>query len=355
MSLPLLPPFPRPDLTARVQATLVARPSCVIHGPRGSGKSTFLVVDLLPRLRGTGWPVCFAELGGDVGPARALVDALEQEAGRRGVPLPYQRPGVAVPPLDLRLQSVVDALVHAGPAPLLLVIDDAHRLAEPPQRAVAGVLSAALARHEGTLLAVFTASSWTPPALLGAHPIALPELDDAFLAHRARLFEGMTGRSVDVEALGRVFRRVCAFPAYLDRILLHMVAAQTSDPDLGFADWLSAAGRARLHPIWLSLPPLDQVVLEHLALAACGDGGQVSLFGGAFASLASRQPGVVGPVTPAKIQTAVKRLIRSGLVASLEEPGAYVIEDRALALHIDHLHRTGHCSCGREQTGSLWG
>lgn len=352
MSLPHLPPYPRPSLASTVHATLVARQSCVLYAPRGAGKTTFLQSDLLPVLNQAGWTVCTADLAATGDAGGAVVDVLERDARRGGVPLPHDLPGAARPSLVERLTSAADALVGSGPGQLLLVLEDADRLATSGG-ALARAFAPLLARHRRALKLLCTSSSWTPPDLWGAHPIALPELDDGFLAHRARLFEGMTTRAVDIEALGWVFERVGAFPAYLDRILLHMVAAQTSDPERGFVDWLSAAGTARLHPIWASLPALDRVVLEHLALPACGDGDQVALFGAAFASLASRQPGV-GPVSPAKIQTAVKRLIRGGLVAPLGEPGAYVIQDPALALHIHRLHRAGRCSCSHEHTGSLW-
>src|SRR5690606_29304092 len=92
--------------------------------------------------------------------------------------------------------------------------------------------------------------------------------------------------------------------------IVHMTVGVTSDPWAGYESWLETEGRERLADLWASLKPIDRIIIEHLAFAGVED-----LFGAAFVAKANKALQPPSPLSAAKIQTAVKRLVKWDVLA----------------------------------------
>lgn len=93
--------------------------------------------------------------------------------------------------------------------------------------------------------------------------------------------------------------------------------------------------------VWASLKPIDRIIIEHLAFAGVED-----LFGAAFVAKANKALQPPSPLSAAKIQTAVKRLVKWDVLAPTGVEGVYEIEDRAFMLYVLQL-RAGSASAQR--------
>lgn len=236
------------------------------------------------------------------------------------------------------------ALVGPGNRPVLLVFDEFQTLAQGRHEHFVAAFRAAMLESRDRLRLFFTGSSRDAlntmfrnrkaPLFESAMTVPLPVLDDGFAEDRAALYREMTGRTTDAGELLKVFNRVGRVPKYLNLILLHMVTGTTTDPWEGFDAWRHVEGRERLGQMWTDLRPLDRLIVERLVGPAPDD-----LFSDEFSSRATAA--LAGPtaVTPAKVQTAVKRLVRNDVLAPAGEHGAYEIEDRAFAIYIEYLLR----------------
>lgn len=347
MTFPRLPRYARPELARELLDRSAGAAPLVLYAPPGSGKS-WVVEDLGVAAQEGAGPCLTIRAGPPADPGVAVRAGLEAALLERALPLPS--PVDAVPAW---VGEAVSTLASGGG--LTVLVDDGAVLLEGARR-TSGI-GAALVDAVGGLGAggrlILIASSWVPRAWPGTSTL-LPVLGTGFVHHRAELFEAMTGRALDVDGLVDVFGRLRRMPSALDAVLMHMVVGRLSDPGAGLAAWLAAAGASRLGPAWLSLSPLERVVVEHLSLGELGRAERASLFGEAFVSLAAGQRDVEGPVTASRVQTHVKRLMRRGVVWPTGDQGGYAVGDRGLALYVEQLHRTGHCTCNRQHSGSLW-
>jgi len=230
-------------------------------------------------------------------------------------------------------------LVKSSNTPVLLILDEFQTLAKSMHEDLVAAFRASMLELQPKLKIFFTGSSRDAlnemfrkreaPLFDAALSLTLPDLGIDFVENRAFLFRQMTGRAIDVAALIEVFRRISHVPLYMNQIILHMVVGLTSDPWAGLERWRKEMGETGLHEQWLSLKPVDRIILRHLASRR-----PESLFGAEFSALVTGQHTEKTACNPQRIQTAVNRLVKQLVLAPTGEKGEYEIEDRALATYL---------------------
>lgn len=370
-SPPELPYYPRPALVDSVRIVLESglTDAVTMFAARRMGKTEFVKRDLQPAAAAWHWDCCYVDLWRRRDdPEHGLVEALEEHVSGKSLASRLRRPnslkakagssGTGIeaewkgkddaPELMTRLRDAMTALVGKGDRVVLLVIDEFQTLAAGKHEDFVAAFRAAMLELRPSLKLFFTGSSRDAlnsmfrrrraPLLDSAMSLPLPTLGADFARDRAGVFRRMSGRETDPDVLAEVFEQVGRVPKYLNLIVLHMVVAGTTDPWVGFAKWRDQEGEVRLGEQWKTLNPLDKVIVEHLAL------GGADLFSRSFASKANERV-QKGEVTPTKVQTAVKRLIREDILAPTGEPGEYELEDRAFKIYVEWLHGQARCSC----------
>lgn len=365
MAPPELPYFPRPDLVDVIKRIYFSglTDAVTMFAARRMGKTEFVKRDLMPAAEAWGWDCHYVDLWiRRDEPELALVEALEEQARqlqratgllRRpnrvkaradasvlGIEAEWTSAAAVVDSnLFARMRVALKALVGKGDRAVLLVIDEFQTLADGKYDDFVAALRATMLELRPSLKLFFTGSSRAAlnsmfrsrraPLFESAMPVPLPILDRAFSEDRAAVYTQMSSRQTDADVLDAVFEQVGRIPKYLNSILIHMVASLSSDPWAGYESWLQSEGRDRLSDLWASLKPIDRHILAHLAM------GGAALFSAQF--IARAEEATQTALTPAKVQTAVKRLVRADVLAPTGVEGEYELEDRAFMLYVRQL------------------
>lgn len=354
--------FPREQLVDAVHHALGSglTHAITMFAARRMGKTLFVKNDLMPAAEAWGWRACYIDLWVKRDhPEVALVEELEAAARPRGLLAKAIKPdkvtakaGYAGSGLhaewtaartgaDLqgRLRVAMQRLVQSESQPLLLILGEFQTLAKGEHEDLVAAFRATMLELQPRLKIFFTGSSRDAlnemfrkrkaPLFDAALSLTLPNLGIDFVENRAVVFKQMTGRDVDVAALAEVFQRIAHVPLYMNQIILHMVVGLTADPWDGLERWRQEMGETGLREQWLSLKPVDRIILQHLAKRR-----PESLFGAEFSASVTDQMIEKSACTPQRIHTAVNRLVKQLVLAPTGVKGEYEIEDRALATYL---------------------
>lgn len=353
----------RPNIARAFLALMAAQPErpLVIFAPRRVGKTFFLSEDLMPVARSDGLLPVYCDIWlNKSAPLEAINHALEEALDDLMVPsnaigqiaktavkkvsvmgsgvdfgeAPQRRPLPDVP--AFRLDALLGRVAAQFGGPILLMLDEVQALGIHPNGVeLLSSLRAALTKHKGKVLAVFTGSSQADltklfstagaPMYQYAQQGDFPFLGQAYLEALAKHFSGVhPGKSLSIEALGDLFRRIGFKPALLRDIVKRMSAEGVVDPDEGFrlfindpqqvAGWLALLERLQTH---------DRQVL--LAIAR-----QMPPYAKQTAEWLARNLGKALSIP--RIRSSIDRLIKEKLVAKRET--GYIVDDESFAQYL---------------------
>src|SRR5581483_2287823 len=338
----------------------------VLFGPRRIGKTEFLIRDLGPLAEKAGHRVVYASFWqSPLAPAATLLAALDHGLRGRGLAGQLERlaqglgskikigaklPGVAeagaeidlaglkgAPPADLML--LMDQLLGRlarKTKPTVLMLDEVQELAtQAANRPLVAALRTSLDKRRDGLAAVFTGSNRDALAAMFsdrqapffhfATAIDLEPLGPPFVDHLLAAFRRATGVRLDRGQALAAFEELNRNPFFF-RKLLELLLPEV-ERDIPTALKRLRAGLAAnlgYDRLWLSLGPLQRALAYTLAR-------------GAEAPFAESNRAEIGrlagtePPTIAQTQTALRRLVRLGIVTRLDGNTAYVFDDPELA------------------------
>ncbi len=360
--------YPRTELARRAFTLIEKRlaNALVLFGPRRIGKTEFLIRDLGPLAEKAGHRVVYASFWqSPLAPAATLLAALDHGLRDRGLAGQLERlaqglgskikigaklPGVAeagaeidlaglkgAPPADLML--LMDQLLGRlarKTKPTVLMLDEVQELAaQAANRPLVAALRTSLDKRRDGLAAVFTGSNRDALAAMFsdrqapffhfATAIDLEPLGPPFVDHLLAAFRRATGVRLDRGQALAAFEELNRNPFFF-RKLLELLLPEV-ERDIPTALKRLRAGLAAnlgYDRLWLSLGPLQRALAYTLAR-------------GAEAPFAESNRAEIGrlagtePPTIAQTQTALRRLVRLGIVTRLDGNTAYVFDDPELA------------------------
>ncbi len=360
--------YPRTELARRAFALIEKRlaNALVLFGPRRIGKTEFLIRDLGPLAEKAGHRVVYASFWqSPLAPAATLLAALDHGLRGRGLAGQLERlaqglgskikigaklPGVAeagaeidlaglkgAPPADLML--LMDQLLGRlarKTKPTVLMLDEVQELAaQAANRPLVAALRTSLDKRRDGLAAVFTGSNRDALAAMFsdrqapffhfATAIDLEPLGPPFVDHLLAAFRRATGVRLDRGQALAAFEELNRNPFFF-RKLLELLLPEV-ERDIPTALKRLRAGLAAnlgYDRLWLSLGPPQRALAYTLAR-------------GAEAPFAESNRAEIGrlagtePPTIAQTQTALRRLVRLGIVTRLDGNTAYVFDDPELA------------------------
>jgi uncharacterized protein len=292
-----------------------------IYAARRKGKTEFLLRDLVPLARDSGWPVAYANLWGYIDqPHLALRDALDAAAATSkslGKRLTGWLPGITkfgagaeiagIGKLEADMEfarkpqgastqdltAIQSALGKLGTAkkPLLLLIDEVQHLATSDSfKVLAYFLRTQLDMLGGRVRVIFTGSSRAGlartfqnadmPFYQSAANIKFPDLDAGFFDHLAQCYKSASGKKLaaaDITALKKFhadFGHAPFFPVHVLQAMILSGIATASDAIEDFTrDWraahtdtpLSLAEQWLLDRIDRNLLPYELAALQSFA------------------------------------------------------------------------------------------
>lgn len=358
-----LPYFPRTGLlqdVAKVYASGLKQ-GVTLFAPRRHGKTSFVKHELLPYAAETlGWQTIYIDLWARRdAPDLALVEALEAELEKRGTGwrrrlklaklkaraktlaadveatmIPVGFKADAAP--ENRLAHALAALV--GGKPTLLVLDEVQALAGVKRENFVAAFRTALQKLAGKLFVFYTGSSrdglnrmfrvQRAPLFESAMALPLPALGKDFVDDRLAFLADRSRVRVSRKAMREAFDALGGTPEYFNELVLTLLIANDGDVGKALATWRAAREAAGAHIALEGLRPLDHAVLVLLAGAT-----HASVYGAdSLAFMAKRLGGE--SVTTSRVQGAMRKLAKRGLVAPTGRHGQYEIEDPVLLLQL---------------------
>jgi hypothetical protein len=239
--------YHRPDLAKLYLDTLNAGlvTSTTIFAPRRAGKTSFLLKDLTPAAKKSGYTVVYVDLwqtklSPGVSIVRSLERALEPNNAVENLVAKLHTPikklkakaeiagakfegevelGDAGKKIQTEIALKIDVLIDTlcKKKPVLLLIDEAQELAKTKEHeAVATALRTAITRNQSRLRVVFTGSSRTklahvfsnsnaPLYSTGSAIADFPQLGHDFVEYIATRFAISTGRKLSIETAWQFF------------------------------------------------------------------------------------------------------------------------------------------------------
>jgi len=360
--------YPRTKLAKSTLALIEKRlaNALVLFGPRRIGKTEFLIRDLGPLAEKAGHRVVYASFWqSPLSPVATLLAALHEGQRKRGLAGQLQRlteglspklkigaklTGVGeagaeidlaglkgTPPSDMLL--LIDQLLGKlarKTKPTVLMLDEVQQLAaEVANRPLVAALRTSLDKRRDGLAAVFTGSNRDAlsamfsdkqaPFFHFATSVELEPLDRPFVEHLLAAFQRATGERLDPAAALAAFEALHKNPFFF-RKLLELLLPQAKRDIPAALERLRAGLAANLgyDRLWLSLNAIQRAVAYTLAR------GAEMPFGEANRAEIGRLTRAEPP-TIAQTQTALRRLVRLGVVTRIDGNTAYVFDDPELA------------------------
>jgi hypothetical protein len=360
--------YPRTALAKRTFALIEQRlaNALVLFGPRRIGKTEFLIRDLGPLAEKAGHRVVYASFWqSPLSPVATLLTALHEGQQKRGLVGQLQRlaggfgpklkigaklAGVGeagaeidlaglkgTPPSDMLL--LMDQLLGKlarKTKPTVLMLDEVQELAaEATNRPLVAALRTSLDKRRDGLAVVFTGSNRDAlsamfsdkqaPFFHFATSIELEPLDRPFVAHLLAAFQRATGEKLDLAAALAAFEGLHKNPFFF-RKLLELLLPETKRDIPTALESLRRGLVANLgyDRLWLSLNAIQRALAYTLAR------GAQTPFGEANRTEIGRLTGATPP-TIAQTQTALRRLMRLGIVTRMDGNTTYVFDDPELA------------------------
>ena len=360
--------YPRTELAKRTFALIEQRlaNALVLFGPRRIGKTEFLIRDLGPLAEKAGHRVVYASFWqSPLSPVATLLTALHEGQQKRGLAGQLQRlaegfspklkigaklPGVGeagaeidlaglkgAPPSDMLL--LMDQLLGKlarKTRPTVLMLDEVQELAaEAANRPLVAALRTSLDKRRDGLAAVFTGSNRDAlsamfsdkqaPFFHFATSIELEPLDRRFVVHLLAAFQRATGEKLDLAAALAAFEALHKNPFFFRKLLELLLPETKRDIPAALERFRSGlVANLGYDRLWLSLNATQR------ALACTLARGAQTPFGEANRAEIGRLTGAAPP-TIAQTQTALRRLMRLGIVARMDGNTAYVFDDPELA------------------------
>jgi uncharacterized protein len=355
--------YPRTALAKRTFALIEKRlaNALVLFGPRRIGKTEFLLGDLGPLAEKAGHRVVYASFWqSPLSPAATLLAALHEGLQKPGLAGQLQRlaegfgsrikigaklAGVEIDLADLKGTPPSDVLLLMDQLlgklarktkPTVLMLDEVQELAvEAANRPLISALRTSLDKRRDGLAVVFTGSNRDAlsamfsdrqaPFFHFATPIELEPLDRPFVEHLLAAFARATGERLNLEAALAAFEALHKNPFFF-RKLLELLLPETKRDIPSALERLRAGLAANLgyDRLWLSLTAIQRALAYTLAR-----GAQTP-----FAEANRAEIGRLtraGPPTIAQTQTALRRLVRLGMLTRIDGNTAYVFDDPELA------------------------
>lgn len=360
--------YPRTELARRTFALIEQRlaNALVLFGPRRIGKTEFLIRDLGPLVEKAGHRVVYVSFWqSPLSPAATLLAALEEGRRRSGLAgqlqrlaegfVPKIKVGAKLPGLGeagaevdlaglkgppgsdvlLLIDRLLDRLAHKS-KPTVLMLDEVQELAAAAaNRPLVAALRTSLDKRRDGLAAVFTGSNRDAlsamfsdrqaPFFHFATAIDLEPLGPAFVDHLLGAFKRATGEQLDRGQTLAAFEALHRNPFFF-RKLLELLLPETKRNIPSALERLRGSLAANLgyDRLWLSLTEPQRALAHTLARGADAP------FGEANRAEIGRLTGAPTP-SIAQTQTALRRLVRLGVVTRIEGKTAYVFDDLELA------------------------
>jgi uncharacterized protein len=344
--------YPRTPLAEQVLGLFESGLSSafVFFAPRRMGKTEFLRKDIFPLANHKGWKTFYFSFL-DAGPSviteftRALTDFSNKTdtiGKTRGLLQRISKiSGEAVgikanvelnASLDTvqTIKEVIEQLTKKGT--LLLLLDEVQALAQDPANAhFIAALRTALDIHKDTVKVIFTGSSQEglrrmfsqakAPFFHFGQKLPFPELDRGFTDHLVSMFEKVTTRQLDSNALWSFFQETQKIPqlarSLVERLALHpSTTLETAQQEL-LAEIF--AGRA-FSELWERCSTLEKLLLHNISI------GNNTLFARETRKQLAKQLGIQElPVS--SVQSAIRVLQRKGFIGRPPENSGYFIDD----------------------------
>lgn len=343
--------YSRNDFAIQVLETLRSGPlsSIMLYGPRGSGKTAFLLTDVLPNAGAHGIRPVYASFMASFAAFPTLLTALDAALAEQRNKVTQSwltvnafKPVVTLSPpgmhdtlrLDLGakerspvdevrlLELYLDAL-DDGRGKLTLCLDDFDDIDDGAEAArFHSALRSVLDRRQTQIASLFCGASMPrlnkvfndrkAPFYRWALPMDLPELDDGFVRHQISVFETVFHRSLDFDTAYNAFRDLgrspLAYRRWLAQVGLNPGLHPREALELTLEDIADANG---FPDLWIDLSPLQRALARIIA-ERVGD-----LFGEEGADRVKALTGDDAP-SPQNRQSAIRRLERLGLVENWE-------------------------------------
>lgn len=319
----------------------------VFFAPRRMGKTEFLRKDIIPLSENNGWKTFyFSFLGTEISPKLEFIKALEDFAQKTGVfaktrnllkkasKVSGEIVGIKA---EFELQKTQDNLKKvmtqlATHKKVLLLLDEVQILAQKESNAnFVAALRTSLDIAKDTIKVIFTGSSREglrrmfseskAPFFHFGQNLPFPEFDRGFTDHLCRAFQNVTQRKLDSDMLWSAFVKMQKIPLFA-RTLVERLAL---NPELTVPEardqLLSEVFDERaFQEIWNNCSALEQLLLRSVA---CGN---VALFSTKTQSQFAKKLGIENlPIS--SIQSAVRTLLRKGVIGRFSDKTGYFIED----------------------------
>ena len=338
--------FGRSDLARRTLTLLADGPAraLTLFAPRRTGKTEFLLKDLGPLAEAEGHRAIYVSFWQEpLAPLAVLLHALETELKRGGLGERLLRTGRALAPkLELSMPMVgkaevdlstlagkppSDLLLHlddlfgrvsTGIKPTILMLDEVQELARSQDNeALVAALRTSLDKRSDQLRTVFTGSSREglasifaarqAPFFHFATPIDLPPLGEPFVDHVLGTMADVAGRRPPRRQMFAAFNALHGNPYYFRTVVEAMLLNPSLDASGAVEDVRGRVAAELGFPhTWLSLTPLQRAVAKALLEHA-------RPFSRASRSAIAGMLGIEPP-SPGRVQAALRRLERLGLV-----------------------------------------
>lgn len=341
--------FPRPEFTEEVK-TLVAKLSknVALFAKRRRGKTTWVLLELQDAAAAWGMEFAYINLWSKADdPVEALVRGLEIAAGIKpddgttreltggfslgGFKIGAKRSKTTVTDGQTERLAAAMAEVAKKPRRTLLVIDEFQAIARADKDNVAvAAFRTALESHGDKIVALFTGSErttltkmfkdQTAPLLHQARMINLPEMGRDFVEDRAAALEQKHNRKEDVAQLVKAFEELGHSPLLMNDVIEELAAR----PKLGLQEALEEIITIRAPEeygdVVSELDPLERALLKRVAQ---GEGPY------------KKRPELmsdlgVQKLDTTKIQRAVGRLEKAGLIEGKDDTNGWVVPDPLL-------------------------
>lgn len=353
----------RPTLANAYLALITSQPGrpLALFAPRRVGKTVFLNEDVTPEAKAIGFLTVYCDLWlNKQAPIEAINHALEEALDDLLVPVsstgkaaktivkkvsvmgsgvdlgdgPQRRPLPADP--AFRMDALFGRLSTEHGGKVLLLLDEAQSLGAHPQGIdLISTLRAALTKHKNKVFSILTGSSQVDlakmfsnagaPMYQYAQKVDFPFLGEEFLQAVSQHFTTVhPGKVIQAEALSDLFARLGYKPAVLRDIVKIMSTEGIVDVKKGLNLYLNDPSRiASWRSLLDSLDDLEILLLHAIAK-------QAQPYGKSAAADFEKRLGV--RLTPAKLRSAVDRLIKKKLIAKLDS--GHVINDETFAEYL---------------------
>ncbi|HJU30839.1 MAG TPA: ATP-binding protein [Hyphomicrobiaceae bacterium] len=355
--------YPRTELAKRTFALIEKRlaNALVLFGPRRIGKTEFLIRDLGPLAEKAGHRVVYASFWqSPLSPAATLLAALQEGLRRPGlagqlrwlaegfgsrIKIGAKVAGIEVDLGDLKGTPTADVLLAMDDLlgrlsrkrkATILMLDEVQELAaEPVNRPLVAALRTSLDRRRDGLAAIFTGSNRDALAAMFsdrhapffhfATSIELEPLGAPFVDHLLAAFQRATGERLDRAAALAAFDGLHQNPFFFRKLLELLLPETKRDIPSALARLRSGlAANLGYDRLWLSLNPLQRALAHTLAKGVEAPFSEANR--AEIGRLTDAQPPTI-----AQTQTALRRLVRLGIVTRVDSNTAYVFDDPELA------------------------